>query len=84
MIQRRYRPAASPNGTTPRTSCAGNIRAKLEAKLADHMRLLAGSGVLVTVETLSRETGMSDALIARLAPGAAARARRASIRQVQA
>jgi hypothetical protein len=84
MIRHQYRTSAGPSGKKPRTSCASTIRAGLEARLADHMRILAGSGVIVTVETLARETGMSPALIARLAPGATARARRASTRRIGA
>lgn len=88
MIKNRYRTRLSkgeqPHGTAPRTSCASDIRHKLQARLADHMRVMNASGISVTVETLKGETGMSAALIARLAPGAAARARRASTRRVEA
>ena len=86
MIRNQYRPAAQPQGRTPRQSCAPScvtqMRERLIDRLADDMRVFAGSGVSVTVELLAGRSGASPALIAHLAPVAAKRARRASVRSV--
>jgi hypothetical protein len=86
MIRNQYRPAAQPQGRTPRQSCAPSclthMRDRLIDRIADDMRVFDGSGISITAELLAGRTGASPALIARLAPVAAKRARRASVRSV--
>ena len=83
MIRNQYRPAAQPQGRTPRQSCAHPPRANIARTIAREICEIQGAGLPVSLEDIASRMNCSTKVVARLAPAAVLLARRASVRRIE-